>query len=611
MKICRTKSNAQLVKGIFVFGILLFVFVPCFGQNKIVSDSLVKLYESGNYDPAQQLDLLDKIAHNNPDPDESLKYTDQLLKEAIAVDSSRYIYRGYRHQGNAHEQKGDLSMALESYFKAREFIDESTEKRSLGNLFTAIAAVYAGMGNRANVIQYYSNAIKILEGLEDKIPYAIAVENLGDSYLEFGEPDSALVFFNKSGPVFKAQNRKPYLAYNLGNKGLAFAQKGQETQAEENISEAIAILEELGNYRPITVYLTYMSDIYADRNDWDAAFTYSLQSLNLAKQYGMKAEMGSAYLKLSELYERTGYASAALKYYRNYIAFRDSVKNISAVQQMGEMQIAQKQIELDLANQQKRTQKIITIASATALFLIFLLAIGLYRRNLYVRKTNAIIEKEKDRSESLLLNILPEETARELKESGAVKANKFESVTVLFTDFKAFTAYSEQVNPEELVKRLGYYFAGFDDIMEKYELEKIKTIGDSYMCAGGIPFPIKDHAIKMVQAGFEILQFVEDAKLSETDEGLPFDVRIGINTGPVVAGVVGSKKFSYDIWGDTVNVASRMESMSEAGKINISEHTFELIKNEFNCEYRGEIAVKNRGKMKMYFVDSSRSKTLA
>lgn len=610
MKMYRTKNYAKLVKAIFVFGILLFTFLPSFSQNKIVSDSLVKLYESGNYAPNQQLDLLNKIAQNNPDPDEVIKYADLLLKEATKLDSTGYIYSGYLDLGIALEQKGDLSSALESYFKAGEFIDESTEKRKLGNLYTSIAAVYSGMGNKPNVIQYYSNAIKILEGLEDKIPYAIAVENLGDSYLEFGEPDSALVLFNKSGTIFKAQNKRPFMAYNLGNKGLAFAQKGQEIKAEENISEAITILEELGDYRPITVYLTYMSDIYADRNDWDAAFTYSLRSLNLAKQYGLKAEMGSAYLKLSELYERTGYASAALKYYRNYIAFRDSVKNITTVQQMGDMQIEQKQIELDLANQQKRTQKIITIASATALFLIFLMAIGLYRRNLYVRKTNAIIEKEKDRSESLLLNILPEETARELKESGAVKANKFESVTVLFTDFKAFTTYSEQVNPEELVKRLGYYFMGFDDIMEKYKLEKIKTIGDSYMCAGGIPFPTKDHAVKMVQAGFEILQFVEDAKLSNTDEGLSFDIRIGINTGPVVAGVVGSKKFSYDIWGDTVNVASRMESMSEAGKINISENTYELIKNEFNCEYRGEIAVKNRGKMKMYFVHSPSDKNL-
>jgi class 3 adenylate cyclase len=401
------------------------------------------------------------------------------------------------------------------------------------------------------------------------------------------------------------------LAYNLGNKGLAYAQQGEETRAEENISEAIAILEELGDYRPITTYLTYMSDIYADKNDWDAAFGYSLRSLNLAKQYGLKAEMGGAYLKLSELYERTGYTSAALKYYRNYIAFRDSVQNITSVQQMAEIEVAQKQIELDLANQQKRTQKIVTISTGTALFLIFLIAAGLFRRNIYIKRTKAIIEKEKDRSDRLLLNILPEETALELKESGVVKANKFESVTVLFTDFEAFTAHSENANPEVLVKRLGVYFTAFDDIIEKYDLEKIKTIGDSYMCAGGLPFPIEDHAIKMVKAAFEILEFVEDAKSGETEDELSFNIRIGINTGPLVAGVVGSKKFSYDIWGDTVNVASRMETNSETGKINISEHTFELVKDEFNCEYRGEIPVKNRGKMKMYFVNGLRSKNPA
>jgi len=606
------KINVFVFKGIYLFSILLLTLTPCLSQNReVISDSLVKLYESGNYDPSQHLELLRQISISNPDPEESLKYSNLLLKEAIRMDSSRYIYSGYLRMGNALMDKGDLSKALESYFKAVDISNARGEKRELGNLYTEIAAVYSGMGNKQNVKKYYTNAIKIFEDLDARINYAIAVENLGDSYLEWAQPDSALLLFNKSGPIFKAQNRKQYLAYNLGNKGLAFAQKGQEAQAEENISEAIAILEELGDYRPITTYLTYMSDIYAHRNDWDAAFGYSLRSLNLAKQYGLKAEMGSAYLKLSELYERTGYASASLKYYRNYIAFRDSVQNITSVQQMAEMEVAQKQIELDLANQQKRTQKIVTISIGTALFLIFLLAVGLFRRNLYIKRTKTIIEKERDRSDRLLLNILPEETALELKESGVVKANKFESVTVLFTDFEAFTAHSEGVNPEVLVSRLGYYFTAFDDIIEKYDLEKIKTIGDSYMCAGGLPFPKEDHAIKTVKAAFEILQFVEDAKSGGTEDGLSFDVRIGINTGPVVAGVVGSKKFSYDIWGDTVNVASRMETNSATGKINISEHTFEFVKDEFNCEYRGEIAVKNRGKMKMYFVNGPRSKNPA
>jgi len=573
-----------------------------FAQNQVIADSLLEYYESGEYTAEELLDLLADIAANIPDPDQSLLYSDLLLEKAVAADSNQYLYTVYLQRGNAMETKGDLSKALESYFKAVDIANESGDKNDLGRIYTAIAAVYAGMGNRQSVIQYYSNAISILKDI-DTLSYAISMENLGDAYLEWGQPDSALLLFNQSGKIFKEiSDKRIYYAYNRGNIGLALAQKGQDKQAEENISEAITILEELGDYRPITIYLTYMSDIYAKKNDWDTAFGYSLRSLNLARQYGLKAEISGAYLKLSELYERTGYASAALKYYRNYITFRDSVQNISAVQQMANYELAQKQRENELLDQKRKTQKIITIGVGIALLLIILLALGLLRRNIYIKRTKAIIERERDRSETLLLNILPELTANELKESGEVKASKIDSATVMFTDFKAFTAQAEQVDPEILVYSLGYYFSAFDDIIEKYGLEKIKTIGDSYMCAGGVPYPIENHAVKMVSAAYEILDFVEKAKANETSL-LSFDIRIGINTGPVVAGVVGSKKFSYDIWGDTVNVASRMEITSETGRINIGEQTYLLIKDIFNCEYRGKKEIKNRGDVKMYFVN--------
>jgi len=227
-----------------------------------------------------------------------------------------------------------------------------------------------------------------------------------------------------------------------------------------------------------------------------------------------------------------------------------------------------------------------------------------------VKETNLIIEKEKDRSEKLLHNILPEETALELKENGKVKAKKFESVSVLFTDFKGFTHFAKDLSPEELVNSVDFYFSKFDEIMEKYGMEKIKTIGDAYMCAGGLPFATEDHAVKMIMAAFEIAEFIEDAKKS-LEKGITFfDIRIGINTGPIVAGVVGIHKFAYDIWGDTVNVASRMETLSTPGRINISENTYELVKEVFTCKYRGEIEVKNRGMMKMYFVNGIKDKTL-
>ncbi|ALM08842.1 guanylate cyclase [Sediminicola sp. YIK13] len=577
-----------------------------FGQNESVADSLIQVYQSGNYDPALKLKILSGITVNLPDPERILAYSDTLMTEAIRQDSTIYVFNSHLQTGNALQQKGNLSGALESYFKAMEIANKSSDKNQLGIMYTAIAAVYAGMDNRKNVRQYYSDAIEIFKAEKDTLNYAVAMENLGDTYLEWSKPDSALLYFNRSGPIFKKLENNLALAYNLGNKGLAYAQKGRPTRAEENIKEAVSILEELGDYRPITTYLNYMSDIYANREDWDSAFDYALRSLELAKQYGLKVRISSAYLKLSELYERTGYASASLNYYRKYIAFRDSVVNITAVQQMADIrrnsEKAQFKAQLDLTNQQKRTQKVVAIATAIALFLIILLAIGLYRRNLYVKRTKTIIEKEMARSERLLINILPEETARELKEHGKVQAKKFESVSVLFTDFEAFTAHSEHVDPELLVNRLGYYFTAFDDIIEKYGLEKIKTIGDAYMCAGGLPFPSADHAVKMVQAAFEIIQFVEEAK-SEKEKDFSFNVRIGINTGPVVAGVVGNKKFSYDIWGDTVNVASRMESLSQSGRINISENTYNLVRETFKCTYRGQIEVKNRGSMKMYFVN--------
>ena len=201
------------------------------------------------------------------------------------------------------------------------------------------------------------------------------------------------------------------------------------------------------------------------------------------------------------------------------------------------------------------------------------------------------------------MNILPEETAAELKQHGAVKAKKYDSVTVLFTDFKGFTNYSEKLSPEALVETVSFYFSKFDEIVEKYGLEKIKTIGDAYMCAGGLHCKTEDHAKRMILAAKEIIAFVDLTKNDGSANELTFDIRIGINTGPVVAGIVGTKKFAYDIWGDTVNVASRMETMSEPGKINIGENTYNIVKDDFDCLYRGEIPVKNRSSLKMYFVN--------
>jgi class 3 adenylate cyclase len=214
------------------------------------------------------------------------------------------------------------------------------------------------------------------------------------------------------------------------------------------------------------------------------------------------------------------------------------------------------------------------------------------------------IEKEKEKSDSLLRNILPDEIADELKKFGKSYARRHDEVTVVFADIVGFTQHAEKLEPELLINELDGLFRAFDNIVEKHGLEKIKTIGDAYMFAGGVPSSADDNAKKAVQAAIDIAHLVDGMKQTKKLQGLPeFDVRIGIHTGPVVSGVVGSKKFSYDIWGDTVNTAARLESCGEKGRVNISQDTHAKVKDHFKCTSRGVIEAKHKGEIEMYFVE--------
>jgi|GEM_PF-3051805 len=225
-----------------------------------------------------------------------------------------------------------------------------------------------------------------------------------------------------------------------------------------------------------------------------------------------------------------------------------------------------------------------------------------------IKKNNVLLHEEKKKSDDLLLNILPAQVAEELKRTGKIAPTLYTDTTIIFSDFKDFTQYSELFTPEELISELDRCFKKFDEIITNHGLEKIKTIGDAYMCVAGIP---KDqraaalNACRAVRAAIDMVAFIEDTREQKLKEGKAFwDIRIGVHTGDVVAGIVGQKKFAFDIWGDAVNIANRLETCSEEGKINISGTTFKLIQNYFNCSYRGKLPVKNKGQLEMYFVDS-------
>ena len=252
--------------------------------------------------------------------------------------------------------------------------------------------------------------------------------------------------------------------------------------------------------------------------------------------------------------------------------------------------------------------KLILTSSLGLVLIIFAVAAVMelaYIRSLNILESkNNIIEEEKKRSDELLLNILPEEVMRELKTTGKMSARNFDLVTVLFADFSDFTKITSEMPPEELVSTIHDYFREFDQITDKHGIEKIKTVGDAYICASGLPVPNMNNPIIMMDFALEMLDSIQKLKEEKKKEGkVFFEARIGIHSGPLVAGVVGTKKFAYDIWGDTVNTSARMQQHGDLGKINISGFTYNLIKHRFVCSKRDRVEVKNLGMQDMYYLE--------
>jgi adenylate cyclase len=323
---------------------------------------------------------------------------------------------------------------------------------------------------------------------------------------------------------------------------------------------------------------------------------------------------------LSGTYEKMNRVGDAFDAYKQYIVKRDSVFSLDKARQITSTELsgafARKQLTDSLVQARKdagvklhmQRQRGLIYGGFVSFGLVLLVAFFIYRNytqqkqaNVTITNTNTALRAEKQVSETLLLNILPADVAEELKQNGKVKAKLFDNVTVLMTDFVGFTRSGERLSPEALVAELHTCFEAFDHIVGKYRIEKIKTVGDAYMAVCGLPVADERHAEKVVAAAIEINTFMQQRLAQMGDR--TFDIRIGIHSGSLVAGIVGVKKFAYDIWGDTVNTAARMEQHSEAGKINISGATYALVKHKFDCVYRGEIEAKNKGAMKMYFVE--------
>lgn len=577
---------------------------------------------------------LKDIVYESNSPDTILVYARRYYQLAKSEGSLEHQSHALGSLGAYFQLVGIYDSALSYTFQGLGIAKEIKNYSVLHNANITLANTYLSTENYQQAIFYFHQALlasrhqlihKSDEIESNKVDTATVYNNLGELFNYQGQFDSALYCYNVAVKDFYRLNNSLGLAYAIGNIGTVYAQTNKHELAKQHIDSAVHILEGLEDMYPISIYLTYMSDIYHEAGDFKRALEYLEESLQIAKAHKLREQQRDAHQAIAALYESTGKFDSAYRYQTLYYVFKDSVENVATVKNIAEIradfQVSQKQREVDLLHETAKNQRLIALLLGLGVCFTIASTVFFYKRNRERALANrqitqqkddleqayGLIQQEQEKSESLLLNILPKETAAELKSTGKATPRHYEMVSILFTDFKGFTQLAEQLSPEEVVAELNYCYGRFDEICEEYNIEKIKTIGDAYMCVGGIPTPNTTNPHDIIACALAMQEFMENWKTEKRAKGLPvWDLRLGVHTGRIIAGVVGKKKFAYDIWGDAVNLASRMESSGKPGQINISGDTYELIKDQFNCQYRGKVPAKNKGEVDMYFVSGKK-----
>jgi len=368
------------------------------------------------------------------------------------------------------------------------------------------------------------------------------------------------------------------------------------------------ITKESENYVFVSNFLKRFGEFYLRHHELDKAKSKFFESINYSAKVRYIPYIVENTRYLDSIYELEQDYKNAYKYSKINKLYTDSFVLINQNTEINQLVIKNEENLLNFENEKEKLQtairnQIMLAGISLGALILFTISLLIYRNLRKQKHFNELLNREKKRSDELLLNVLPAEVAEELKEKGYADAKHFDGVTVLFTDFKDFTLVTEKLAPQELVNELHACFKAFDEIVSRHGIEKIKTVGDAYIAAAGVPVADDRHAVKVVAAAIDIMQFMRERRRLLGEKS--FEIRIGINTGSVVAGIVGVKKFAYDIWGDAVNIAARMEQNCETGRINISESTFNLVHQKYACYYRGEIDAKNKGMLKMYYIKES------
>lgn len=590
------------------------------GQARI--DSLLQSLNKETIDTLRVKTLSQlSFGYSSIDPEKGIKFGNEAVALAQKINWEKGLAAAYYYRGANFMYTSRLPEGLEDYLGALPYFEKTGDSVKMAGAYSNIGGIYSYQGKDDKALEYFLKALKINRASNPGSNFEAAnLANIGIIYFNRNDNKTALKYnleamalcenyhFDDMLPnsyagvaAIYSDLRENAKAYHYAERALITARVGTDVSVMSNayLLKGVAILQMAQDNNQ------FILDSLSINSKEEAIKTARLfldSCRELATEMEITSQLEESYRVLSDLEEFAGNPTAALKYHRLYFQTHDSILNEDVKEKMLQSTL---QYDFDkkeaniIAEQEKKDIRQRNIRNSIFAGLVGALIFG----TVVMRQRNKIA-KEKQRSEELLLNILPEEVAEELKNKGSAEAKQFDEITVMFTDFKGFTQIAEKMSPGELVAEIDVCFKAFDDIITRNGLEKIKTIGDAYMCAGGLPVPTPDHAQKVVRAALEIQEFMELHQQKRSAQGKArFEARIGIHTGPVVAGIVGVKKFAYDIWGDTVNIASRMESSGEAGKVNISGSTHALVKDTFTCQYRGKIEAKNKGEIDMYFVE--------
>lgn len=477
--------------------------------------------------------------------------------------------------GTIYRTIGNYDLALEFLMVAQEQLRmHKTTQIRLMSCLNDIGGIYLDLKNYEESLSVF-NEMELISRHHDNFYWTVyANQGIGKVNQNLNRHQLAEKYLYKALQVSELNNNKKSICNSYNALANYYTSISDYTKAIDYNRQALLLRESLNLISGVITNCISLGDIYIKLQRQDEAIEILTKGLELSNKISVKKKKYQIHFMLSEIFESRGDLKKAILHYKYFHE-------------------TQFELEVEDSNRKISNAKIIFQSEQNK------------KENIIIKKQKELIEKEKEKSDFLLFNILPKEIALELKKNGNAAAKLIDYTTIMFTDFKGFTQIAEKMSPVELVNEINVCFKAFDNITTKHNIEKIKTIGDSYMCAGGLPVANKTHAIDVVSAGLEIQQFMLEHNIERKKQGQEvFEIRIGIHTGPVVAGVVGFKKFAYDIWGDTVNIASRIESSGVAGKVNISESTYHYIKEHFRCKNRGKISAKNKGEIHMHFVES-------